>query len=200
MISRIKGILLEKRIDQVLIDLNGIGYEIEIPTPTFERLGHLKDLVTLYTHLIIREDSHTLYGFYTEKERELFRCLIKVNGVGPRLAISIQSSIDPSSFIKSVLENDLKSLVSLPGIGKKTAERLIIEMRDNLKGWESQDVRKPKNAVNNDVIADAESALIGLGYKPQEAAMALVGLDEQDVKSTIRLALSRLALKGKGDT
>lgn len=200
MISRIKGILLEKRIDQVLIDLNGIGYEIEIPTPTFERLGHLKDLVTLYTHLIIREDSHTLYGFYTEKERELFRCLIKVNGVGPRLAISIQSSIDPSSFIKSVLENDLKSLVSLPGIGKKTAERLIIEMRDTLKGWESQHVGKSKNAGNNDVIADAESALIGLGYKPQEAAMALVGLDEQDVKSTIRLALSRLALKGKGDT
>jgi len=200
LISRIKGILLEKRIDQVLIDLNGIGYEIEIPTPTFERLGHLKDLVTLYTHLIIREDSHTLYGFYTEKERELFRCLIKVNGVGPRLAISIQSSIDPSSFIKSVLENDLKSLVSLPGIGKKTAERLIIEMRDTLKGWESQHVGKSKNAGNNDVIADAESALIGLGYKPQEAAMALVGLDEQDVKSTIRLALSRLALKGKGDT
>ena len=200
LISRIKGILLEKRIDQVLVDLNGIGYEIEIPTSTFERLGHLKDSVTLHTHLIIREDSHTLYGFYTERERELFRCLIKVNGVGPRLAISIQSSIDPSSFIKSVLENDLKSLVSLPGIGKKTAERLIIEMRDNLKGWESQDVRKPKNAVNNDVIADAESALIGLGYKPQEAAMALVGLDEEDVKSTIRLALSRLAHKGKGDT
>ena len=200
LISRIKGILLEKRIDQVLIDLNGIGYEIEIPTPTFERLGHLKDSVTLYTHLIIREDSHTLYGFYTEKERELFRCLIKVNGVGPRLAISIQSSIDPSSFIKSVLENDLKSLVSLPGIGKKTAERLIIDMRDTLKGWEAQDVRKLKNAVNNDVIADAESALIGLGYKPHEAAMALVGLDEQDVKSTIRLALSRLSLKGKGDT
>ena len=200
MISRIKGVLLEKSDHQVLVDLNGIGYEIEIPMSTFERLGHLKELVTLYTHLIIREDSHTLYGFFTEKERELFRYLIKVNGVGPRLAISIQSSIDPSSFIRSVLDNDLKSLVALPGIGKKTAERLIIEMRDNLQGWELHDVRQPKTTGHNDVIADAESALIGLGYKPQEASMALVGIDKKDVKSTIRLALSRLALNVKGDS
>ena len=199
MISRIKGVLLEKRIDQVLIDINGIGYEVDITLPTFERLGNLKEMVTLYTHLIIREDSHTLYGFYTKKERELFRYLIKVNGVGPRVAISIQSSIDQGSFIRSVLDNDLKSLVALPGIGKKTAEKLIIDMRDNLKGWESNDIPKAVDKENDAVIADAESALIGLGYKPQEAAMALSDIDKKDVKSVIRLALRRLAVNGKGD-
>ena len=200
MISRIKGVLLEKRIDQALVDVNGIGYEVEISLPTSERLGDLEEWVTLYTHLIIREDAHTLYGFHTEKERELFRCLIKVNGVGPKLAVSIQSSIDSDSLIRSVRDNDLKVLVSLPGIGKKTAEKLMIDMRDRLKDWESQDSLQRTNATHNDVIADAESALIGLGYKPQEAAIALAGIDEKNVELLIRLALRRLALNGRGDS
>ena len=200
MISRIKGVLLEKRIDQALVDVNGIGYEVEISLPTSERLGDLEEWVTLYTHLIIREDAHTLYGFHTEKERELFRCLIKVNGVGPKLAVSIQSSIDSDSLIRSVRDNDLKVLVSLPGIGKKTAEKLIIDMRDRLKDWESQDSLRRTNVTNNDAIADAESALIGLGYKPQEAAIALAGIDEKNVELLIRLALRRLALNGRGDS
>ena len=192
--------MLEKRIDQALVDVNGIGYEVEISLPTSERLGDLEEWVTLYTHLIIREDAHTLYGFHTEKERELFRCLIKVNGVGPKLAVSIQSSIDSDSLIRSVRDNDLKALVSLPGIGKKTAEKLIIDMRDRLKDWESQDSLRRTNVTNNDAIADAESALIGLGYKPQEAAIALAGIDEKNVELLIRLALRRLALNGRGDS
>ena len=192
--------MLEKRIDQALVEVNGIGYEVEISLPTSERLGDLEEWVTLYTHLIIRDDAHTLYGFHTEKERELFRCLIKVNGVGPKLAVSIQSSIDSDSLIRSVRDNDLKVLVSLPGIGKKTAEKLIIDMRDRLKDWESQDSLQRTNATHNDVIADAESALIGLGYKPQEAAIALAGIDEKNVELLIRLALRRLALNGRGDS
>ncbi|MAI41981.1 MAG: Holliday junction branch migration protein RuvA [Gammaproteobacteria bacterium] len=200
MISRIRGVLLEKRIDQALVEVNGIGYEVEISLPTSERLGDLEEWVTLYTHLIIRDDAHTLYGFHTEKERELFRCLIKVNGVGPKLAVSIQSSIDSDSLIRCVRDNDLKALVSLPGIGKKTAEKLMIDMRDRLKDWESQDSLQRTNATHNDVIADAESALIGLGYKPQEAAIALAGIDEKNVELLIRLALRRLALNGRGDS
>ena len=177
--------MLEKRIDQALVEVNGIGYEVEISLPTSERLGDLEEWVTLYTHLIIRDDAHTLYGFHTEKERELFRCLIKVNGVGPKLAVSIQSSIDSDSLIRCVRDNDLKALVSLPGIGKKTAEKLMIDMRDRLKDWESQDSLQRTNATHNDVIADAESALIGLGYKPQEAAIALAGIDEKNVELLI---------------
>ena len=192
--------MLEKRIDQALVEVNGIGYEVEISLPTSERLGDLEEWVTLYTHLIIRDDAHTLYGFHTEKERELFRCLIKVNGVGPKLAVSIQSSIDSDSLIRCVRDNDLKALVSLPGIGKKTAEKLMIDMRDRLKDWESQDSLQRTNATHNDVIADAESALIGLGYKPQEAAIALAGIDEKNVELLIRLALRRLALNGRGDS
>ena len=198
MIGRIKGVLLQKRIDQLLVDVGGLAFEVEIPLTTYEQLGDAMEVVVLQTHFVVREDAQTLYGFYTEKERELFRALIKVNGVGPKLALSIQSSIDPESFVRSVRDNEVSTLVALPGIGKKTAERLIIDMRDRLPDWELPVREKPTDTHNKNSLADAESALIGLGYRPQEATMALAGLDEENLEDLIRLALKRLAGGSKG--
>ena len=198
MIGRIKGVLLEKRIDQLLVDVGGLAYEVEIPLTTYEQLGDAMDVVVLQTHFVVREDVQTLYGFFTEKERDLFRALIKVNGVGPKLALSIQSSIDSESFVRFVRDNEVSALVALPGIGKKTAERLIIDMRDRLPDWSVTMIEMPAGTHNKDALADAESALIGLGYKPQEATIALAGLDEENVEDLIRLALKRLAAGSKG--
>ena len=198
MIGRIKGVLLEKRIGQLLVDVGGLAFEVEIPLTTYKQLGDAMEVVVLQTHFVVREDAQTLYGFYTEKERELFRALIKVNGVGPKLALSIQSSIDPESFVRSVRDNEVSALVALPGIGKKTAERLIIDMRDRLPDWELPVSEMPADTQRKDSLADAESALIGLGYRPQEATIALAGLDEENVEDLIRLALKRLAGGSKG--
>ena len=192
MIGRITGAILEKRLDQVLVDVGGLAYEVEIPLTTFEQLGEAADRIILHTHLVVREDAQQLFGFYTEKERDLFRSLIKVNGVGPRMALTIQSSVDSDTFVRCIRDNDVKTLVALPGIGKKKAERLIIEMQDRLPDWQLADEVKPVTIANQDVVSDAESALIGMGYKPQEAAMALAGLDETSVEELIRLALKRL--------
>lgn len=192
MIGRITGVILEKRLDQVLVDVGGLAYEVEIPLTTFERLGESADRVILHTHLVVREDAQQLFGFYTEKERDLFRSLIKVNGVGPRMALTIQSSVDSDTFVRCIRDNDVKTLVALPGIGKKKAERLIIEMQDRLPDWQLEEELKPAYIANQDIVSDAESALIGMGYKPQEAAMALAGLDDTSVEELIRVALKRL--------
>jgi Holliday junction DNA helicase RuvA len=191
MIGRITGLIADKHLDQLLVDVGGLAYEVEIPMTTFERVGEPDDQVVLYTHLVVREDAHLLYGFATTRERDLFRALIKVNGVGPRLALSIQSSMDSDSFVRCVREDDVKALTALPGIGKKTAERLIIEMRDRLDRWELDPLPQPAPAANQSGFADAESALIGLGYKPQEAALALSRIEDPDadVPSLIRQAL-----------
>jgi Holliday junction DNA helicase RuvA len=191
-IGRITGVILEKRLDQVLVDVGGLAYEVEIPLTTFERLGESADRVILHTHLVVREDAQQLFGFYTEKERDLFRSLIKVNGVGPRMALTIQSSVDSDTFVRCIRDNDVKTLVALPGIGKKKAERLIIEMQDRLPDWQLEEELKPAYIANQDIVSDAESALIGMGYKPQEAAMALAGLDDTSVEELIRVALKRL--------
>ncbi len=192
MIGRITGVILEKRLDQVLVDVGGLAYEVEIPLTTFERLGESADRVILHTHLVVREDAQQLFGFYTEKERDLFRSLIKVNGVGPRMALTIQSSVDSDTFVRCIRDNDVKTLVALPGIGKKKAERLIIEMQDRLPDWQLEEELKPAHIANQDIVSDAESALIGMGYKPQEAAMALADLDDTSVEELIRVALKRL--------
>tara|TARA_B100000029_G_scaffold506562_1_gene589538 strand:+ start:79 stop:675 length:597 start_codon:yes stop_codon:yes gene_type:complete len=198
MIGRIKGLLLEKRINQLLVDVGGLAYEVEIPLTTYEQVGDAMDVVVLQTHFVVREDVQTLYGFSTEKERDLFRALIKVNGVGPKLALTIQSSIDSESFVRFVRDNEVSALVALPGIGKKTAERLIIDMRDRLPDLSVTMSEMPTGTHNKDALADAESALMGLGYKPQEATIALAGLDEENVEDLIRLALKRLAAGSKG--
>ena len=156
-------------------------------------LGDTGSRVTLFTHQVVREDAHLLFGFYTATERELFRALIKVNSVGPKLAVTILSGVDAAAFSRCIQNNDVKTLTSLPGVGKKTAERLIIELRDRLPVLApgAQQVL-PQVA---DFLADAETALIGLGYKPQDAARVLGQLEDQDasVENLIRQALKALS-------
>ena len=193
MIGRLKGLLIESAPGQLLIDVGGVGYEVEISLTTYVQVLETEGPVTVHTHLVVRDDAHLLYGFASIGEREMFRTLIKVNGVGPRMALGILSGLDSASFARAVTGNDVKALTALPGVGKKTAERLIIEMRDKV---DSFDVSGSDNlsTIINSVIEDAESALIGLGYRPQEAARAvsLVSDPAEDVESLIRQALKLL--------
>ena len=193
MIGRLTGLLIESAPGQLLIDVGGVGYEVEISLTTYAQVLETEGPVTVHTHLVVRDDAHLLYGFASIGEREMFRTLIKVNGVGPRMALGILSGLDSASFARAVTGNDLKALTALPGVGKKTAERLIIEMRDKV---DSFDVSGSDNlsTIINSVIEDAESALIGLGYRPQEAARAvsLVSDPAEDVESLIRQALKLL--------
>ena len=193
MIGRLTGLLIESAPGQLLIDVGGVGYEVEISLTTYAQVLGTEGPVTVHTHLVVRDDAHLLYGFASIGEREMFRTLIKVNGVGPRMALGILSGLDSASFARAVTGNDVKALTALPGVGKKTAERLIIEMRDKV---DSFDVSGSDNLITiiNSVIEDAESALIGLGYRPQEAARAvsLVSDPAEDVESLIRQALKLL--------
>lgn len=184
MIGLIRGIILEKQPPQLIVDVQGIGYEIDAPMSTFYQLPDSGAEVSLFTHFVVREDAHHLYGFYTRDERHLFRTLLKVNGVGPRLALTILSSIAPTEFVSCVLNNDTASLVRLPGVGKKTAERLVIEMRDKLSDWyqtgqiEGKEQPKQEGNGRHQTLQDAISALIALGYKQQEANRTVAKIDD----------------------
>lgn len=147
----------------------------------------------MFTHLVVREDAQLLFGFSSADERELFRTLIKVNGVGPKMALAILSGLDASSFAACILDGDVKTLTGLPGVGKKTAERLIIEMRDKVTTLAGEH-RPEIDAVTANIADDAEAALIGLGYRPQEAALALSKLEDpgQDLEALIKRALKIL--------
>ncbi len=198
MIGRLRGIIIEKKPPQLLIDVNGVGYEVEAPMSTFYRLPEAGKEVLLHTHFVVREDAQLLYGFFTQQERALFRAVIKVNGVGPRLGLAILSSIEPDSFVQCVMDDDTATLVRVPGIGKKTAERLIIEMRDRLADWQQTDSSGKKVATINlseqrSAMQEAISALVALGYKPPEASRALARVDSEGVSSE---ELIRIALKG----
>ena len=200
MIGQIRGTILEKQPPQLLIDVQGLGYEIDAPMSTFYQLPDVNQEVTLFTHFVVREDAHHLYGFFTREERLLFRTLLKVNGVGPRLALTVLSSTTPDEFVRCVLANDTGSLVRLPGIGKKTAERLVIEMRDKLTDW----CQMPNQGLSSGAheksgrhqsLQDAISALISLGYKQQEANRLVTKLDDGAANSEelIRRALREMA-------
>ena len=196
MIGRLQGILLEKSAPELLLDVNGVGYEIQAPISTFAVLGRIGDPVILYTHLAIREDAHQLYGFSDKSLRTLFRTLIKVSGVGPKLALAILSGMDVNAFASCVHAEDVTALTKLPGVGKKTAERLIVEMRDRLKEWQSAGplwdaVDQQEQASADSMLQDAESALVALGYKPTEAAKMLnkVAGQADSSEDLIRLAL-----------
>ncbi|WP_346798193.1 Holliday junction branch migration protein RuvA [Halomonas sp. Bachu 37] len=198
MIGRLRGQLLEKLPPWVVIDVNGVGYELEASMNTLVALPALGETVSLYTHLSVRDDAHLLYGFLREHERALFRALIKVNGVGPKLALAILSGMDEDAFMRCVRDDDSKTLTRLPGVGKKTAERLIIEMRDRFPDWNGANhaplaLEGTANAASTrDALADAESALVSLGYKPTEAAKMLTGLEQdQTTEELIKAALSR---------
>ncbi|MGH8614572.1 MAG: Holliday junction branch migration protein RuvA [Gammaproteobacteria bacterium] len=196
MIGRLRGLVLEKRPPFLLLEVQGVGYELEAPMSTFVNLPELQKETSLYTHLIVREDAHLLFGFLSENERRLFRALIKVSGVGAKLALAILSG-GPEEFIRCMQQSDAARLTRLPGIGKKTAERLIVEMRDRVAQWDEElasglHLGRAETAAG-DEVADAIAGLISLGYKPQEAsrsvrAVAAQGLSTEEI---IRRALRR---------
>ncbi|MBF0255230.1 MAG: Holliday junction branch migration protein RuvA [Gammaproteobacteria bacterium] len=197
MIGRLSGIIAEKQPPALLLDVNGVGYELEAPMSTFYQLPAVGEKVSLFTHLTVREDAHLLYGFYRDADRQLFRALLKVSGVGAKMALAILSSMSSSDFSSCIQSGDTASLVRVPGIGKKTAERLIIEMRDRLTklgdgGTVSFD---PINlgARPDTPVSDAISALTALGYKPQDAQRMVKGVEQEGMSSE---ELIRAALKG----
>ncbi len=203
MIGKIRGILIEKQAPFLLVDVMGVGYEIEAPMSTIYQLPEIGSEVNLYTHFVVREDAQLLYGFHDKHERSLFRALIKINGVGPKLGLTILSGIDSAEFVRCVEEQDTQTLVKLPGVGKKTAERLVIEMRDRLSALQEQDLKsklvpgiRPSLSVKSrhGEIADAESALIALGFKPAEASRAIAKLEVDSLNSEeiIRQALKNM--------
>jgi Holliday junction DNA helicase RuvA len=201
MIGRLRGILLEKQAPYLLLDVSGVAYEVQAPMTTFYRLPALGQEVILHTHLSITENLHQLFGFFEQRDRSLFRTLIKVNGVGPKLAISILSGMEADDIARCVRDNNIKALTKVPGIGQKTAERLVIELRDRLKKWDSpQGDAHAHNqiqlAASNDVYAEAESALISLGYKPNEAAKMIATAAKQKPEAKSE-ELIRLALKAQ---
>lgn len=204
MIGRLRGVVAEKHPPELLIDVQGVGYEVEAPMSTFYQLPPTGESVTLYTHLVVRDDAHLLFGFASRSERSLFRTLIKVNGVGAKLALTILSGISADDFARCVQDGDAATLVRLPGVGKKTAERLLIEMRDRLQDWEARPalpgmLEQAASAVPAapDPLKDAVSALVALGYKPPEASRLVSGVDTEGLSSEeiIRAALKRAVNK-----
>jgi Holliday junction DNA helicase RuvA len=170
MIGRLKGQVLSKQAPDLLLDVQGVGYELLVPLNTFFDIPDVGQIVTLHTHFVVREDAQQLYGFAQTEERTLFRQLIKVNGVGPKMALAILSGMSVAEFARCVQKDEVATLVKIPGVGKKTAERLLIEMRDKITqivGDISVDASEP---VAEDISLEAESALTALGYRPQDAA------------------------------
>ncbi|MDH5300942.1 MAG: Holliday junction branch migration protein RuvA [Gammaproteobacteria bacterium] len=200
MIGRLQGVLLEKQPPHLLVDVGGVGYEVDAPMSTFYVLPSLGEKVMLFTHMVVRDDAHLLYGFARREERTMFRHLIKANGVGPKLALTILSGISTEELVQVLHDNDVNRLVSLPGIGKKTAERLIVELRDRLKDMAVGDgagtLLPTLGAVPvSSEVGDAQSALIALGYKPQDAARMVkaVAVDGMGSEEIIRAALQSVA-------
>ncbi len=203
MIGRLKGKIINKKPPQLLIDVNGVGYDVEAPMTTFYELPGIGQKATLLTHMVVREDAQLLYGFATDGEREMFRQLIKINGVGPKLALTILSGISSAELARCVSDHDVAALVKLPGVGKKTAERLIVELTDKLKSF-SQGESTQANCqaelagVRENPLLEAESALLALGYKAQEVSKMIKSVDSTGLNSEqlIRLAL-QASVSGK---
>lgn len=196
MISCLRGVLLEKRPPFAVIEVQGVGYEVEVPMSTFFLLPELNTEVKLLTHLNIREDTHVLYGFMSDSERRLFRLLLKVNGVGPKLALSILSTMELTTFVHHVRKRDSMPLTRIPGVGKKTAERLVMELSDRLDSLLTDaPTSTPPTQPITSAADDAVSALVALGYRPQEAtrwvnAVAQEGFSSETlIRQALRIAM-----------
>ncbi|HEJ7971592.1 TPA: Holliday junction branch migration protein RuvA [Serratia marcescens] len=200
MIGRLRGNILEKQPPLVLLEANGVGYEVHMPMTCFYELPELGQEAIVFTHFVVREDAQLLYGFNDKQERALFRELIKVNGVGPKLALAILSGMSAQQFVSAVEREEITALVKLPGVGKKTAERLVVEMKDRFKGLNgdlfnsSSEFSLPsaaEKAPEADAEAEAVSALVALGYKPQEASrmVSKIAKPGADCETLIRDAL-----------
>ncbi len=202
MIGRLRGEIVYKQAPRLMVDVNGVGYELDAPMSTFYDLPEPGQPVVLFTHLAIRDDAHVLYGFARDSERSMFRALLKVSGVGAKVALAILSGMSTDAFARAVQTDDTAALVRLPGIGKKTAERLIVEMRDRL---EKLDIVAPIASVSvssnqaltpaTDPAGEAADALIALGYKPQEAGRMVRSVKAEGLSSEeiIRAALKAAA-------
>ncbi|MGH8854148.1 MAG: Holliday junction branch migration protein RuvA [Telluria sp.] len=190
MIGRLSGTLLEKAPPHVLVDCNGVGYEVDVPMSTFYNLPHSGERVVLFTHLIVREDAHLLFGFGSASERALFRQLIKITGIGARMALSILSGMTVADLSQAVTLQETGRLVKVPGIGKKTAERLLLE----LKGKLGADIGVAGGAVRDDAQADVLNALAALGYSDKEALLAIKNMPAgSSVSDGIKFALKALS-------
>ncbi|MGB1199360.1 MAG: Holliday junction branch migration protein RuvA [Thalassotalea sp.] len=204
MIGRLSGVLIEKNPPEILIECSGIGYEVTMPMTSIYALPELNQAAVIHTHFVVREDAQLLYGFANKTERKLFRLLIKVNGVGPKLGLAILSGMSAEQFVSCVVHDDLTTIVKIPGVGKKTAERLLIEMRDRIKDWQSDEssaafTLSSTNAsieplIANDVKGDAINALVSLGYTQGQADKAIKSVFKagMDSESLIRDALKSM--------
>jgi Holliday junction DNA helicase RuvA len=189
MIGRLTGVIAEKSPPQVLVDVNGVGYELDVPMSTFYNLPGIGERTTLLTHFVVREDAQQLFGFLTHDERSTFRQLVRISGVGPRTALSILSGLSVAELASAVSRQESGRLVKVPGIGKKTAERLLLE----LKGKLGPDLGLPAAAATTDAQADIVQALVALGYIVRDAAAALKALPpDVAVSDGIKLALKAL--------
>ncbi|WP_286272157.1 Holliday junction branch migration protein RuvA [Thalassotalea hakodatensis] len=202
MIGRLRGTLIEKIPPEILIECAGVGYEVTMPMTSIYALPEHEQQATIFTHFVVREDAQLLYGFANKTERKLFRLLIKINGVGPKLALAILSGMSAEQFVSCVAHDDLSTIVKIPGVGKKTAERLLIEMRDKLKDWHTDtDTTSFSLTADNistrasdapDTKGDAINALVSLGYTNGQASKAVKAVHQQGMDSE---AIIRDALK-----
>ena len=194
MISRLSGIILEKDAASILIDVRGVGYEVHVSLNSLFDAPSVGDPVTLHTHFLVREDAQQLFGFTKLQERNLFRLLIKINGVGPKMAIAVLSGVSYNEFVRCVNQGDIAGLVKLPGVGKKIAERLVMEMRDKIGSIASSNEFAPSalESTISEISREAESALVALGYKPQQATKMINRVSEgerDNVEMLIKAAL-----------
>jgi len=191
MIGRLSGKLIEKNPPSLMLDVNGVGYEIDAPMSTFYKLPAIGADVGLFTHLLVREDAQLLYGFATASERSVFRLLLKVNGVGAKVALAIQSGLSAEELANCIANKDVAALVRVPGIGKKTAERVLLDLKDKLDAFAGSDANPVSASGGESVRTQAEEALASLGYKPAEAKRLLdkSAGDAQTVEELIRAAL-----------
>ncbi|HTL50092.1 MAG TPA: Holliday junction branch migration protein RuvA [Steroidobacteraceae bacterium] len=193
MIGHLRGRLVRKAPPALIVDVNGVGYELEAPMSTFYRLPELGAEVELHTHLVVREDAHLLYGFATEDERRLFRDLLRVTGIGPKIGLALLSGIDVDTFMRCVEAQDVDALTRIPGIGRKTAERLLVEMRDRIRALGQMPSATPR--ANGGARAEAYAALVALGYRPVEVNRLLQSVEEEGAgtEELIRRALQAAA-------
>ena len=193
MIGHLRGRLVRKAPPALIVDVNGVGYELEAPMSTFYRLPDVGSEVELATHLVVREDAHLLYGFATEDERRLFRDLLRVTGIGPKIGLALLSGIDVDTFMRCVEAQDVAALTRIPGIGRKTAERLLVEMRDRISALGQMPASAPKSAGG--ARAEAYAALVALGYRPVEVNRLLQGVEQEGAgtEELIRRALQAAA-------
>jgi Holliday junction DNA helicase RuvA len=194
-IGHLRGRLVRKTPPALIVDVHGVGYELEAPMSTFYRLPEVGSEVELATHLVVREDAHLLYGFATEDERRLFRDLLRVTGIGPKIGLALLSGIDVDTFMRCVEAQDVDALTRIPGIGRKTAERLLVEMRDRIRALGQLPASVPVAGSVAGARAEAYAALVALGYRPVEVNRLLQGVDQEGAgtEELIRRALQAAA-------